>query len=440
VLTRILAGGALLVVIALVALAVLGGGDGYRVTAAFENAGQLVKGNLVRVGGGSVGTITDVTLGDHGEALVTMKVDGALAPLHEGTTASIRATSLSGIANRYVSLQPGPNNAREVPDGGRIGADDTSAPVDLDQLFNSLDTKTRAGLRNFIRGQADWYDGRSKQASRSTTYLGPFLGSTSDLTRELALDQKVLERFLSDGSQTVSAIAERRDDLAGLVRNTGTAAGAIGDENVALSRSLELLPPTLRKANSTFVNLRSTLDDLDVLVNVAKPSTKQLAPFLARLRPLVGDARPTVADLSTLIRRPGSNDDLIELLSQQPRLARLTSTAFPRAIRTLDRAQPVIDYGRGYTPDLAAWFTKFGTVAANYDANGHYARIMPMFSPTTFSNGTLTGNQPSQRLDQFDKGNLGRCPGGAAQASPDGSSPRSFEGCNTGSTPTSSGP
>ena len=77
--------------------------------------------------------------------------------------------------------------------------------------------------------------------------------------------------------------------------NTNTAMRAIGDENVALQRALELLPDTLRKANTTFVNLRTTLDDLDKLVDESKPNTKELAPFFKALRPLVHEARPTVA-------------------------------------------------------------------------------------------------------------------------------------------------
>ena len=160
----------------------------------------------------------------------------------------------------------------------------------------------------------------------------------------------------------MSAIAERRDDLAEPREQHEHGVRAIGDENVALERALELLPDTLRKANTTFVNLRSTLDDLDVLVNESKPATKELAPFFRALRPLVHDARPTIADLRDLIRRPGPNNDLIDLTAKQPRLAELTATVFPRAIRTLDRAQPVIEYARAYTPDLAGWFTKFGQV------------------------------------------------------------------------------
>jgi phospholipid/cholesterol/gamma-HCH transport system substrate-binding protein len=432
----VIAAAAVVAAVALIALAFFGGSESYRVKAVFANGGQLVPGNQVRVGGQPIGTIADLELNDSAQAVVTLEVNDELAPLHEGTTATIRATSLSGIANRYVSLQPGPNDADEIEDGGRIGADETSAPVDLDVLFNTLDEDTREGLRKFITGQADWYDGRAPEAAESTKYFAPFLVSTTELTRELALDEQLLERFLRDTSAAVGAIAERRDDLAGLVRNTSTTADAIADENVALAQALDLLPNTLRKANTTFVNLRATLDDLDLLVNESKPATRELAPFFRELRPLVRDARPTIADLRTLIRRPGEDNDLIELLDTQPRLAELTASVFPRAIRTLDRAQPVFAYGRGYTPDLVGWLTKFGQVASIYDANGHYARVTPSFTPTQLNDaGQLESIPPSQRLDRYEKGNLNRCPGGAVQPHPDGSSPWAFEGCDTSTTP-----
>jgi phospholipid/cholesterol/gamma-HCH transport system substrate-binding protein len=430
---------ALVAAVALLAIAMFGDGNEYRVKAVFQNAGQLVSGNQVRVGGRPVGSISDIELNDSSQAVVTMELEDDFSPLHQGTTATIRATSLSGIANRYISLNPGPNSADEIDDGERIDADETSSPVDIDVLFDSLDSKTREGLRNVIRGSGTQYAGRGPEAGESIKYFAPFLSGTTDLTRELALDQEVLERFITDGAATVSAIAERRDDLEQLVSNTSTAMGAIADENVALQRALELLPDTLRKANTTFVNLRSTLDDLDLLVDASKPATKELAPFFRALRPLVREARPTVADLRDLISTPGPNNDLIDLTAQQPRLAELTAKVFPRAIRTLDRAQPVVEYARGYTPDLTGWITKFAEAAGYYDANGHYARVMPVFSPSQFdpATGTLTAVPPAQRLASpfWEKGLRNRCPGGATQPAPDGSSPYAFMGCDTSSTP-----
>jgi phospholipid/cholesterol/gamma-HCH transport system substrate-binding protein len=435
---RLLAAFALVVVIAVVAFAMFGGANVYTVTASFDNGGQLVRGNEVQIGGRAVGTVSKIELGSSGEALVTMNLEEG-GRLHSGTRAAIRAGSLSGIANRYVSLTPGPDSGDEIPDGGRIAGDKTSSPVDLDEVFNTLDPKTREGLRDVIRGSAAQYDGRAADSKKSLKYLSPALSATSRLTREVALDERTFERFITDTATVVSALAERRDDVASLVGSTNTTMRAIGDRNADLERALELLPSTLRRANSTFVNLRSTLDDLDVLVNESKPATRELAPFLRRLRPLVHDARPTIADLRRLIRAPGANNDLIELTRKQPRLAALTSTVFPRTIRTLNRSQPVVESLRQYTPDLAGWFTKFGQGASNYDANGHFARIAPIFSGFSFTDvpggGLLTPVEPGSRLAGFDFNNLRRCPGGATQPSPDGSSNWPVEDCDPGSTP-----
>ncbi|HEX2234180.1 MAG TPA: MlaD family protein, partial [Thermoleophilaceae bacterium] len=404
----------------LVAFALFGGGSGYNVTASFQNAGQLVRGNPVQVGGTSVGTVSDIELGDGGDAIITMELDDELRPLHRGTRATIRATSLSGIANRYVAIDPGPNDAEEIEDGGRIAADDTAAPVDLDQLFNTLDPKTRAGLTKFVRGQGTYYAARGEDARRSLRYLAPALSSTSRLTREIALDKEIFSRFITDTASLVSAVAERRTDLAGLVANTSTTATAIADESASLSRALQLLPGTLRKANTTFVNLRSTLDDLELLVQESKPATRELAPFLRRLRPLVREARPTIRDLRLLISRAGPANDLIDLNRRAPRLADLAENTFPRAIRTMDDSQDELEYARLYTPDLAGWITKFAEAAANYDANGHFARVQPVFLPFSYdaAENELEPKPASERLTGLEFGQWRRCPGGGVQPPP----------------------
>ena len=412
----------------LAAVLMFTGSDSYEVTATFDNAGQLVNGNQVMVGGRPVGKVSSIGLGDDGRAEIKFTVDGDFSPLHRGTKAIVRVNSLSGIANRYISLTPGPNDAEEIPDGGEITGDDARAPVELDELFNTLDPKTRRGLQDVVQGSATWYDGRSEEAKKALEYFNAALSSSSRLTRELVRDRETFRDFVNDTAQVVSAVAERRDDLAGLVQNTATTAGAIGDENVALGRALGLLPGTLRRANTTFVNLRATLDDLDVLVAESKPATKRLAPLFRELRPLVRDARPTIRDLRLLIRRPGKGNDLIELTAKMPKLASIAAETFPRNIRALREAQPVIEYARPYTPDLVAWFDKFGHGASNYDANGHFARIQPIFNEFQYTSTPVLGqvleaNQGGRLETGLRTSQSERCPGSAMQPPPDGSAP-----------------
>src|SRR4051812_2117740 len=208
-----------------------GGCSGYTVTATFENAGQLVNGNYVEVAGRPVGKIKSIGLDEHGQARVKLSVGSGFDPLHEGTTAVIRASSLSGIANRYVELHPGPNSSPKIDDGGQIGADKTQAPVDLDQLFNTLDPKTRKGLQGIVQGSAQQYKGKSAKAGAALRYFNPALSTSARVARELVLDRRSFQRFVSNTAETVTALAARRSDLAGLVGNANTTAKAIGDEN-----------------------------------------------------------------------------------------------------------------------------------------------------------------------------------------------------------------
>jgi phospholipid/cholesterol/gamma-HCH transport system substrate-binding protein len=406
----------------------LSGSDKYTVKATFQTAGQLVNGNEVQVGGKPIGKVASIELTDSGQAEVEMEVSSEFEPLHDGTRAVIRVGSLSGIAGRYVSITPGPNDASEIEDGGQIDADDTTTPVDLDQLFNTLDPKTRKGLQQIVQGGATQYDGKAQQANEAAKYFNPALSTSSRLVNELIRDDKRFESFIVNTATVTGAIAERRDDLADLVSNANATTRAIGDENVALARALGLLPPTLRKANTTFVNLRAALGDLDVLVAESKPATKDLAPFFRALRPLVADAEPTIRDLRFLIKKSGPGNDLTDLTKKQPRLAELASVAFPRSIRALQRSQPVVEYIRPYTPDLAGWLTKFGQGASNYDAHGHFARIQPMFNPFSLTSTPLLGDvltpvQDATRLQGLETTQSFRCPGGATQPPPDGSAP-----------------
>jgi phospholipid/cholesterol/gamma-HCH transport system substrate-binding protein len=403
------------------------GGGGKEYTLVFQNAGQLVKDDDVQVAGRRVGSVRSITLTDDNQAAVKIKVEEPYAPLHEGTHAVIRLTSLSGIANRYVALSLGPDNARQLPEGATLDESSTTSVVDLDQVFNALDEKTRGDLQGVIKGFATQYEGKGKQVGQSAKYFNPLLSTSRVLADQLTSDEGALTRFLVNSSQAVTAIADRRNDLSGLVGNANQTAGAIAAENVALDRALQLLPTTLRRANTTFVNLRATLDDLDVLVAASKPATKDLAPFLRQLRPLVHDARPTIRDLSRLIRRPGANNDLVEATRKMPALQRVASPAFNQGTQALIKAEPVLEFIRPYTPDFVGWLRDFGQSTANYDANGHFARIQPIFNAFQFNDnpagGVLTPIPPSAKFDGAQTGVQARCPGAASQIPADRSAP-----------------
>jgi len=425
---RAAAATALALAVALAVWLLLFKGDGgTEYTLIFQNAGQLVKDDDVQVGGRRVGSVRDIQLTNDNHAAIEITVQEPYAPLREGTQAIIRLTSLSGIANRYIALTPAPGDAKALPDGATLTTEATTDVVDLDQIFNTLDKKTSGDLAGVIKGFATQYKGKGVETGQSVKYFNPLLSSSRRLVQEVTEDEGALTRFLVNSSQAVTAIAEKRDDLADLVSNANETASAIGSENAALARALGLLPTTLRRANTTFVNLRATLDDLDVLVAESKPATKDLAPFLRELRPLIAAARPTIRDLRVAVSQSGPNNDLIDATRKMPRLQRVASPAFRNGRQALMDVQPVLEFARPYTPDLVGWFRDFGQGAANYDANGHYARIQPIFNAFQFTDnpagGLLTPIPPAQRMDGLQNHIQRRCPGAATQRPADGSAP-----------------
>jgi phospholipid/cholesterol/gamma-HCH transport system substrate-binding protein len=410
-----------LVLLAVVAVAVLlfTGDGGYRVTAEFVNAGQLVKGNEVKAGGVAVGSVKDIDVTEDGRAEVTFSIDDDdYQPLRQGTRVMIKQASLSGIANRYLDLQLGPANGEEIDDGGVIGTDDTATAVELDEIFDLFDERTRTGLQDFFKGSAAMLHGRGKELRGGVHYLNPALSTGARLFQELTRDEALLKRFLVDSGTLVNALADRRDDLTGVVGNLNATFGALGRQQDALAESVERLPPFMRRANTTFVNLRSALDDVDPFVDAAKPAVRRLGPFLDEARLFVRDGEPTIRDLSKTIGRPGPHNDLIELIRSFPPLAsealderRVNGAtrrgAFPETTDALNSAAPTIAFGRPYTPDFVGWMDDFSTTGG-YDALGGFSRAWVNLSEILYG--------PGPKVRQYS-----RCPGANEEAAADGS-------------------
>jgi phospholipid/cholesterol/gamma-HCH transport system substrate-binding protein len=432
---RIAAVGSLVIAIVVVALLLFEGGSKYTLRANFQDAGGLVGGNLVLIGPATVGTVQSVGLTPDGEAQVTMSLDSNAAPVPEGTIARVYENSLSGSANRYVVLEPGSASAPAIPSGGVIPEVDTRSFVSLDQLFDTFDPLTRAGLSNFIQGEAASIEGRAEAANRTLRYFAPALSSTSNLTAELTRAEPTFDALLVQGARAMQALASRSQQLTQLVSNGAAATGAIAKQSAALEHALSLFPSALTRSTTTFKGLDRTLDALDPLVAASKRGIRRLEPFSAQLRTLVNASIPTIGQLDALIRNPAGSGDLLSLVRATPALARIASSAFPHLIKEMNDSQNQLDTFREYTPDVVAALTNLGQTGGYFDANGHYARTQPVFDAFAVDGfNRLETKPPSQRYDGLQVVH-GRCPGGAVQPTPDGSAPWAVPGCNPASTP-----
>ena len=438
-----------------VLMLVLGGGGAYTVTGKFENASQLVPGNTVNVAGVAAGSVKEITLADDGQALVKMEISDEYAPLRQGTHATIRSQSLSGIANRYVDLalppaDPSDDAARgiegsepaTIDDGGTIDQLNTTSEVDLDQLFNTLDEDTVASLKSVIKGFAVSYDGVGPQANKGFYYLNPFLSTSRRVFSELNSDEADLDSLLVDSASLTEALASRSDDLDALIGNIDKAFGAIGRREIELASAIGQLPDFMRQFNTTAVNLRSALDDVDPLISASRPVARKLKPFARKLRFFARNAVPTIKGLDAIVSRKGAANDLIELTELQVPLAEIgvgpvvrngesREGALPASATSLgpdcpgctglpnsDGGLTQLAFFRPYITEeaITGWFDDFSH-SGFPDAIGGVGRInatFNAFTPAILPNDLpifdVIGGAPLSPLGLADIGNDSRCP------------------------------
>jgi phospholipid/cholesterol/gamma-HCH transport system substrate-binding protein len=402
--------------VVLVASLIFRGGGGYEYKLKFENVSLIVPGNLIMVGGHPVGSVQSVGLSPENLAEMGIELD---EPMREGATFIVRKSSLSSVHNHYISMTPGPDNAPEVPEGTTLGEESTTAAVEIDQFFDIFDARTRRGWSDVIQGAASIYAGDAAEGANKTfKYGGASFSSTQRLMAELSDQDSKLDQFVKNVSGLMTTLAEVSPNLTNMVSNANTALGAIASENEALAQALSELPPTLRQGNTTFVNLRAALDDVEPLLRAnGRAADAGLASFLrSDVAPVLRRLKPVASDLATVASKPGPSNDASELLSALIPLERTARPSFNAAIGALNASQEELSETRAYAPDILNSFAKLGAATANYDASGPYARVRPTATGVYQQNGTVIEPATTATYSGLDFiSGIQRCPGGTTQ-------------------------
>jgi phospholipid/cholesterol/gamma-HCH transport system substrate-binding protein len=154
---RMIAFGALGLVVLVVALTALGGGeDPYRVRMELPNAGGLRDDSAVVIGGIQAGKV-ELSLDSARNVVAELRLDRKYAPVGRDARATIAAVNLLGIKN--VVLDPG-DKSRPAPDGMTLAKSRVKDATDLDQVLAVLDNDTRTRLAILINEAGATFTGR----------------------------------------------------------------------------------------------------------------------------------------------------------------------------------------------------------------------------------------------------------------------------------------
>ena len=419
---RFAALGALAIAVIAIVIVLFTGGSSYTLYAEFTDAGQLVSGDLVTVSGHPVGSVGTPKLSQNGLAIIPLNIsDGSVTPLRAGTTATIGQLSLTGVSNRFVSLNPG--GGEPIQSGSTLPASQTRGIVDLDTLLNALNPQVRLSLQRVIKTGAYLMSGSTPQSlNEGIRYFNPALSQTTALGSEVVADKFALDRLVSSTADVATALAQRNGDLGGAVSSTATALREVASERTALEDLVARAPAVLQQGTAVLADVDYTLKVLDPTLTDLQPVAPRLTNLLKVTVPAVAGAIPTVKGVAALVP---SAENALRLL---PGVVNQAVPAINSLGAALPPITPVLSGLRPYAPDAVAGF--FGGVGGYsggyYDANGHYTRIGVELGPGSFSglvgllNGVL-GLLPGFNGTRFRL--LATCPGGSVEASPNRGNP-----------------
>lgn len=422
--SRLIAPVALLAVIAAVAVLLTGPGAGYVLHAQFYDAGQLVGGDLVTVGGHQVGSVGSITLTRHGLADVELNIsDSSLAPLRQGTIASIGETSLTGVANRIVSLTPG--TGLPIASGSTLPPTQTRGIVDLDTLIDALTPRVRTSLQNLLHAGAYLVAAPTAgELNQAIGYSEPAFSQTAALGQELSANREALSQVVSATARVSTALANHDQQLGGAVHNLAVTLREIASERSALADAITRAPGVLTQGTAVLGHVGATARLLDPVLVHLRPVSVRLGRLLTAVLPAAAHAIPTLNGLRALI--PGAE----AALEGFPSVERRAVPAIRSLTHALHQMLPSLASLRPYTPDVVAGFFNGvgGATTGGYDANGHY-----LHGEVTVQAGgssltgllNLLGKLPGG-IGPFHGARirlLAPCPGGGGPPAPDGSNP-----------------
>jgi virulence factor Mce-like protein len=303
-------------------------GQDYSLNASFKDANGVTRGADVLIAGHPVGQVTGVEAQGN-RSLVTMRINQQYAPIHRGSIARIRYSTL--LAQKYIELAP-VAAADPIPSGGTMPSAETITPVDFDQFMSALDPQTRQRLQVVIQQAGGGVDGRQQTINDLLDQLNGLSVESKPPLDTFSAHSDNLDHIVGNLSITSQRLAQSHDNLGQLVTSANDVNGRMADQNTALAGLIHHLANLMTDFNLTLdgneQNLHDTVVLLDPLVgqlNVAFGTTDgYLAASLPSIRNGVTQLGPEGE--SAIHQRDANGNYLRQYLVVDPACDQLNQT------------------------------------------------------------------------------------------------------------------
>jgi phospholipid/cholesterol/gamma-HCH transport system substrate-binding protein len=376
-----------------VLLAISAGGSNasYTVRAIFDDAGNIIPGENVKIDGVKVGTVGSVVPTPQAKAAVTLDITNpGFKNFRADASCTIRPQAL--IGEKYVDCLPTQVRPEGTPlppplqkiRSGQEGEGqyllplaNTHSPVDVDLLGDISRLPERQRFTIILNELGAGLAGRGSDLREVIRRADPALREFDAVLKILAGENKVLAQLAVDSDRALAPFARVREHVADFIVQSKTVAQATAAHRGALSRNFHLFPKFLEQlgpamdrlahfadeTTPTFTNLKAAAPGIDQAFQALPGFSNSSATFFQNLGKTAKQSGPALVGTQPLLKRLQAFGGAAKPFSAS--LAELTTS-----LRDTGGLERLMD------------FIFLGTTSANgYDALGHFLRTEGVATP-----------------------------------------------------------
>src|SRR3954447_26949138 len=245
------------------------------------NGSELVKGNEVRIGGFRVGVVEDMVpvrlRNGHVGAKLKLKLDRKVGALPVETTVTVRQKGSLGL--KYIQLDRGRSH-RTLRDGATLPVKNGKVFVDLDQVYNMFDEKTRKAQAQALNGYGDALAFRGQSLNEFVQRAPVLFKVLAPVARNLSDPRTQLAQFFSALERTTEVVDPVASVYAGTFKEMADTFAAIDNDPAALKATISKSPPTMEVSIRSFRVQNPFLDDSTKFGRDLSVAVRELKPTL----------------------------------------------------------------------------------------------------------------------------------------------------------------
>ncbi|GAB11785.1 Mce family protein [Gordonia araii NBRC 100433] len=264
-----------------------------RLTAQFDEAGQIKAGDSVRVAGVPVGTVKKVTLADD-HVVVEMSV---ARDVFIGEDSRADAKMLTVVGGNFIDItSAGNERLRDKP----IAKDNTSVPYSLTKTFSLAQPKIEAidaaPLRKTLVQVQEGFAANPGALKRNLSVMQSMLTNLNNRQDEFGT-------MLSLAAEYTQSINVSGDILTALGRNLADFVTEFESYGTRLSYAFQRLADLLERVKGILLEYDTTIDPL---VRQVDAIGRKFGPLLERYEPMIKQGRDLIKRLQSMVGPDGS--------------------------------------------------------------------------------------------------------------------------------------